>query len=247
MSQGTNICPRCRRPNPLSQVFCSQCGAKLDLSGVRSDDFVQRPGAAIRRIVWVILRGLFQLGLVAVLALMLWPAAPAGARGGSAKKEQAQDSINLLHSAVQNNLKRLVTINESEVNAYLASLGKRRASSERGSYRKKQGVRLPVDVANMNFREDRVTVLVVASMGPFALSYEVTGAPEANGENFSFDVAGARVGHLPLPGPLSGIVAHKVKTVFAPLRDERLLLDRVDRMAVGEGAVKLGVLPRPAP
>jgi hypothetical protein len=193
----------------------------------------------------VLVRTLFQVGLVAVVALMLWPAAQTGARGGRERAEQAKDKMNLLHSAVENNLERVVVFQEEELNGYLFALaqaGKR--SDARSRRRGNEGGGLAVENVNMRFDEDRITVLVVARMGPAALSYEVSGVPDADGERFTVAVTGARIGHLPLPGFLAAPIAHKVKGVFAPLRKERMLLDRIDRMAVSDGAVKVGVRAR---
>jgi len=246
MSGQTISCPRCGRQNPLSQVFCSECGAKLDLSQVRSGDFRQRnSGAAVGRVLWVLVRTLFQVGLVAALALMLWPAAQTGARGGRERAEQAKDKISLLHSAVENNLERIVVFQEEGINGYLSALAQASKRSDARSRRRgSDGGGLAVENVNMRFNEDSITVLVVARMGPAALSYEVSGVPDADGESFTYAVTGARIGHLPLPGFLASPIAHKVKGVFAPLRKERMLLERIDRMAVSDGAVKVGVRPR---
>jgi hypothetical protein len=234
MSQSTIPCPRCGRPNPFTQVFCSECGAKLDLQSIKKEQ-IMRPRGVQADVIVRLLKLLVRIAVLAVLVLMVWPVSPRGVRGGQQQLLQMADKRKALISAVQNGWNRVVVFDESEVNAYLAARVNESGDGESA------GPRLPLDAANVDFTEKQTTVTVVVRLGPLPLSYEVYGQPEVTGEGFTFKVKGARVGHMPLPGVVASPVARKVKTVFSGLRDDRRLLNNLARMAVGNGAVKVAV------
>jgi hypothetical protein len=229
MSANTVRCLKCGHANPITQMFCTSCGAKLDLSSVKKDT-IKKERTDIQTLVNS-LRALLRIGLILVLALLLWPVSPEGERGGRQMALSMNRKLESLRAAMASGVPGTIVLEEAEVNAYLASLT-RADASEYGH--------LPVREAIVQFTGLRMTVTVVAALGPLPLSYQIAGVPHTD-DGFSFETTGARIGHLPLLGPGNRLVSGKIQTVFAGLTNEREMMDRINRIALGDGAVELKV------
>jgi hypothetical protein len=225
-------CVKCGHENDVNRVFCTECGAKLDFSQVRITvkKRTEGPSPALRG-----LRSLVSLAVLAVAGIALWPARPAGARGTSADAAGFKSKLAELSLAVSAGQGAVQVVSEAEVNAYLAE--GLRVPEKPGSVGGARRMRLS-DV-NLSFQPAQVVVLVLAKWGPLPLSYEVSGAPAAGAGPFRFDVRRARLGHLPMPGGGARWMAGRVATVFSRMAREKDVLDRLVRLDLGQGRVRV--------
>ena len=230
MSETRLKCSNCGHSNTITQMFCASCGSKLDMSSIKSGSIKRQRsgGGSFGGSVTALVR----IAIIAVLVLLLWPVSPDGDRGGRQLALSMNHKLESLRAALAGGGQQAVVVEEAEANAYLDSLTR----SEEGT-----SGQLPVREANLDFTSYRVTATVVAALGPLPLSYQVTGVPSTD-DGFSFRVTGARIGHMPLPGPAANLVLGKIARVFSGLEHERDVVEHLDRIALGDGAVKVGVL-----
>ncbi|HOW97203.1 MAG TPA: zinc ribbon domain-containing protein [Kiritimatiellia bacterium] len=219
-------CSRCGKENEPTRLFCSNCGAKLNLDGKAWREPV-RWGRFLTRIVQVL--------ILAGVGLLLWPVKPQGAVGGRAEAVAYYGKLRLLSEAVERRVMVVQTFSEAEVNAYLAEVLK-----EHPELSSSEGLsKLGIGEINLRFRPEGVTVTVVALWGPLRMSYEIAGLPRAGGGPFAFDVRGARWGHLPLPGVAAHWMVRRVELMFSGMERERTVLDGLQRVDVGGGLVRV--------
>jgi hypothetical protein len=171
--------------------------------------------------------------LLFAAALLLWPTRPEGARGGEAETRAFIGKLKILTAAAERGGLVAEVVSEAEINGYLAEILKRNADLSRS-----EGMsRLGLGEVNFRFRPDGITVTVVALWGPLRLSYEVSGRPVWPEGRFGFDVRSARWGHLPLVGPAEHWMVRRVEVMFSGMERERNLLDRIQRLDMGQGRV----------
>lgn len=223
------ICEQCGHLNNLNQVFCAECGAKLDLSKVQDGEVVtERSGPPLPvRITTTVIRVLLAL----VLVLFLWPVSPKGQRGGSFHADALKAALVQLRDA--ENTGAAATVSESDVNGYLMKRLVGSAPSHGA---------LKLREVNVTFTARNVIVLVVAGWGPVPLTYEVQGVPSP-ADFASFEVQHARFGHFPMVGPARSMVARRVGRVFASLSTEREVLENLSELELEEGKVSVAVTP----
>jgi hypothetical protein len=227
-------CAKCGNENDLNRIFCVKCGAKLDLSKVTAATArIRRPSGALRGLVRAIRLLVSCLVLVAAI-LIVWPVRPTGQTGRAAEARQMRAKLDNLIAAPE--MGRVVSevVTEAEVNGYLADLVSRNQGASPS-----EGMRLGVEGINMTFTSGRFVAHILAKWGPLSLSYEVKGSAGVQADRLDVRVAGARWGHLPLPGPAAAIVSRRVSAVFSRLDREREMLDGLSRLDLGRGAVRL--------
>jgi hypothetical protein len=190
------ICKSCQAHNDLGRMFCSGCGQRLDfspgsLSGSGGGGDVA--GKARRALVVVAV-----FGLLAVVALALWtPVVPAAAGLESGVRSVPQ-KFKGLQIAVQGKRSASASFTEQELNGFLAAKA-----------RELKLARLQVDLRPGEFEVVAVKRFVdkPATAGepekaplPFGLAWSLSGTMESGKPK----ARSARLGHLPLPGPLAG-------------------------------------------
>ncbi|MCX6899443.1 MAG: hypothetical protein NT105_12165 [Verrucomicrobia bacterium] len=125
-------CKACNYDNPIGRVHCMQCGAKIDLSMVVTEDQatgakgevvvkVQKAGAAasigrtIRKII-----SLAILAMLAVVGLLVWQQMPAeDVPMSAAFALAAKGRVDTLAQAQERGTPLTITFNNQEINSYL--------------------------------------------------------------------------------------------------------------------------------
>ena len=241
-------CPKCGYDNELGRIFCHQCGTKLDLDQIKP---VSRGGKSLKRkrpsrVVGNIVRLCGWLVTVALLvAIVMMLLVPEVATVPSTPDDLASFALKRgrLESAVERKRSFTATISESELNAFLDSLGFDKAKTPRSFVE-------PMDV-QIQLSKDSVQVMVVArirvgSMVEKKLLLSMTGKPAVRDGGFVIQPVAASIGRLPLPSVIvekTAFVRSYFGRIFANLTEERKLLNRLSSIAVQPKQVVLEYQP----
>ncbi len=227
-------CKQCRTRNEVERMFCIRCGARLDHSRVLMTP--STPGEHSPGLSGFLdaIRSLLALGVFIALVLVLWPVAPGGARGSRVDSQMGARKVQGLRNAVEFGQPVTVTLQEAELNAYLADL----LSSDAEAAQSK-GRRMAVGEINLVFTPDYFVALVLANWGPVRLSYELRRSVRVDGRSFGVEVLALRWGHLPLPGPAAHWMAGRMAGLLGRMERERRMLDGIRAVRLGQGAVSL--------
>ncbi len=228
------ICQKCGHGNLLGHLFCVKCGVKLDLSHVDEDmeDEVSSTSraTAIKSILMLIV-----ILLVAVLGVAGWPqrAFDDGKldNGTPSRIENALVALNMVAGRPNTTLTTTPPIEQLDANAWLASAN----SSEN------------IRSVSVSFKRNRLvyrTCLVLKSYEVWVvvtpkipLTIDLVCKPENN----SLKVAGAQVGHLPIPGPLAKYVAALVRKTFRASSREKTVFEGISEIKIDEGQLSVTV------
>ena len=230
------VCGECKYRNTLGHVFCTQCGAKLDLeAAARQEQAAARVAVFKARAIRFLLLDLVLL-VVVVTALALWPAAGEAERGEDKHFQTAKVKIVVLDKGAS----QAETFSEPEINAVLADRLKKRL--EEGG--KAIEVRVRPGLATVTVRSGLGPWNLGAfSVGPVPFTYSITGRPGRDGTRFVFLPLTGAVGHLPLWGPLKDRVTGPIAKLFEGQDHMRGFMDRVAGFELGDGtvAVTMGI------
>lgn len=228
-------CPSCGKPTPMSRLMCLHCGAKLHGGGARPVGVKGRGQDGCIRTVQKIVSTLVRLAVVVVLAgvvgMGLW-ALPKPVPAFEDRDVLSADAkIDRLHASVRQGQPDSAVFHENEINAYFQKLLEDSGTTE------SKGMTLSVQVLHVDLRENDIRILLISGLGPVALSWELVFLPETNDEGFHPVPQSARVGHLPMPGPLQRLVSAKYASLFSDLPVEKRILGRLESLGLNEDQV----------
>jgi len=228
--KSTVLCDQCGKHNEASRLFCTSCGAKLDLSKVR---IKSSAGLSVGRMIARTIRLALFLGLLAVLGLLVWPTQPTGAAGTQADGNVLYAKLRELDRAQRTGVTLRHIVPENEINGYFSGLLAERATPGAG------GGQLDTQDIRVSLAPGEVTVHITASLSFLTLTYEVTGQPMLSNRGFQFEPHRVTMGHLPLPGFIGDLVASRIAAVFANLEKEKSILEGLAFMEVDANRVRV--------
>lgn len=246
-------CPQCGYENALGHIFCIQCRSKLDIQALdhkawKGPESESESGQGWR-LVWLVLFA----GIVAGATLALWPAPLEGRKGTEADAQQARKKILLLEKGLS---PASQVFTEREINAYL---GSRLLSVHLPQI---QGVWTTVlQAAEVAIHPNAITLSTASvwgpvtvgslKLGPWPVTSQITVVPERglrglapHSAGFQWTIKSGRIGHLPLPGPVSAPAIATLRPLWAASVRERVLLTAVTRLELEEGQVAVAVKNR---
>lgn len=224
-------CQQCETGNPLGRVFCMKCGAKLDSSAV-SQQSMQKQQRPVRAARWG--RRLTVVGLVllslAVVGLALWPRSIPAEAGTRRAGDATTRKLELIERQMTTGGLRLVKqhFTEKDVNGYYVF------------HTKSRNV-----LFHAAFHDGRFSAQAVTQIGPLKLggmhtpSLRVTRTVRGVAQGDSLRVTSGAIGHLPLPGPLRGLAARKVRGAALAACPHTKVLQRVQEVSFRDDAVDL--------
>lgn len=223
-------CSKCQHKNPLGRMYCMRCGELLNMESLDPRTMRSKPTgpSAIGRL----LRVVVLLALCAAIVQLLRPVNPMGQEGSGADAQRLRQKLGLLKGAVLDQREMSQRVSEAEINSYLASLLSKTDQ--------KPGRSMDLRKINVTIRPEGAVLVLVSGVGPVTLTTELAGTPTHRGDQFEFVLTSARLGHLPMPGPLVAWLAGKAGVVFSRMDDEKRLLNQMEQLAVGQGEVVLG-------
>lgn len=246
-------CPQCGYANALGHVFCIQCRTKLNIQALDNtawNEPAARPKSWLgRRLVWLALFA----GIAVGAALALWPMPLAGHKGTEADAQQARKKILLLEKGLSPAAQLFA---EREINAYLDLI-----------LHNVHSPRIPgiwttvLQAVEVAIRPNAIKISTASmwgpvtvgslKLGPWRVTSQITVVPERgprgldpHSASFQWTIRSGRIGHLPLPGPLSAPATASLRPLLGASFRERALLANVTYLELEEGRVAVAVKNR---
>jgi hypothetical protein len=244
MTTVTLSCPECRRENEPERIYCHQCGARLDRSGLAAHkpslegtDQIHRrlrrmfnpQRGRLRRVSFAFGKVLLGACVAAGVVEMILPADI----GPVSKDMQIPPQINFdLENAAVYHRPAQLRYTQKEVNAYLAYTLK-------GKQRRLGKSVLKLDRTVVGLGEGRCTVTVERSVFGYPIYQRASYALNLKGGKIAVSYKGGWIGQLPIAPsimPYAGIVFADVWSVF---KRERNLIVRMSGIEFHDGYVIL--------
>lgn len=224
-------CGSCGKTNPLGRLYCMKCGTKLDVSEksvarAQLRDVSRRLPVSVR-----LLRMLVTGGLLAVLILVLLPTTPAGRVGSPNDAGTMARKLTNLRDTMREDRSAAYRISELELNAYLVAILKKSPPSSSWGF-DLQRINVALGVGELH-------VLLETVRGPFTLTQELRVVPVHREGRWQFEVAGMRMGRLPLPAMLAVPLAARSAGAFDSLAREREVMERLAVFEVNTGWIQV--------
>ncbi|MFA5044194.1 MAG: hypothetical protein WC381_05510 [Kiritimatiellia bacterium] len=240
-------CRQCGYENALGRIFCVQCRSKLDIHALDNKAFDEpefKPrGGRGRRLVWLALFA----GIAAGAALALWPAPLEGRKATGADGQRARKKIMLLANGSP---PASQLFGEREINAYLGLLLRNVPSP-----RIQDSGKTVLQAVEVAIHPNAITIAAASvwgpvtvgslKLGPWNLTSQITVVPERDPRGFQWKIRSGRIGHLPLPGPLSAPATAAMRPLLGASFRERALLAHVTNLELEEGQVTVTVKTGP--
>jgi len=232
-------CQKCGAENRLGQLFCRECGAKLDLSKLTPEGVSRkRNKLGFAGVVSRIIRLAITLVLVSILGLLIWSAPATGDASSPDGAQIIRGKLSALRGAVLARVDATESLAEADINAYLNSVLTGGAKSPGGLKMRLAELRLDIHPASTD-------VLLKATLGPMPITYltDVVIKRDASGR-FSFTPGQVRIGRLPVPGPIRKKVLGQMSATFQNLQEEYTLFNRLAKVEFAEGEIKVSSITK---
>ncbi|MDP2990386.1 MAG: hypothetical protein Q8O57_07465, partial [Kiritimatiellota bacterium] len=175
-----------------------------------------------------------------------WPMPLEGHKGTEADAQQARRKILLLEKGLSPASQLFA---EREINAYLG-LFLRNVPPPRI-----KGVWTTVlQAVEVAIRPNAITISTASvwgpvtvgslKLGPWSVTSQVTVVPERGPRGYQWMIRSGRIGHLPLPGPVSAPATVALRSLLGASFRERALLTNVTHLELEEGQVAVAVKNR---
>jgi hypothetical protein len=243
------VCQKCGYDNELGRIFCHSCGAKLNLSEIKSPSqggkslTKKAAGTPTGRIVRRTINVVILVAVIAVfyLAAQVPPVRPISTANDDLvsvdKKRMELDDL-----ATQKQ-PQTITVSEAELNSFVGNLG----------FEKGNGGLLEVVPTQLQLElgEGVVTAIFLGKIHlggsldkQIYLSY--TGVPTIEGGHFVFKPVAGALGSLPISGWIlekTGALDRYYAKVFAGLGHEKDVLDSLSSISVSAKEAVLSYQP----
>ena len=241
------ICSKCGYDNELGRIFCHSCGAKLNLSEIKSPsqggkDLTKkrkRKGGMLARLIQIVIALAIVVTLVLVLQVpALRPISTSSEDLTSIDKKRFElDGLNLQKAP------QTISISETELNAFVDTLGLQKSEAK--------GVSIIPSKLQIELGDGFVTAIFISKIhlgGSFEKQLYLTysGVPTMEGGHLVFKPTAGAIGTLPIH-PLilekTGIFDRIYGRLLGNLGQERQMLDALASIAVTPKEVLLTYQP----
>jgi hypothetical protein len=243
------VCQKCGYDNELGRIFCHSCGAKLNLSEIKSPSqggkslTKKAAGSPTGRIVRRTINVVILVAIIAAfyLAAQVPPVRPISTANDdsvSADKKRLE-----LDDLVTQKQPQTITVSEAELNSFVGTLGFEKGN---GGFLEVVPTQLQIELG-----EGVVTAIFLGKVHlggsldkQIYLSY--TGVPTVEGGHFVFKPVAGALGTLPINGWIlekTGVLDRYYAKVFANLSQEKNVLDSLSSISVTAKEVVLNYQP----
>lgn len=228
-------CAQCGFDNSLGHLYCVKCQARLNLTQITRESFLSSGhGGYLRKILQFIL-----LTIIVCSTLALWPVQPDAVKISGAEFGKARNKLTQLQKGVAASP---VEFSEKEVNIlfnYLIQEIRRRPDIKAGHISIYAG-RVIVNPKTLTIYLSYQVgpwVLDPITIGPFWITYKITGRPEKRPDGLRFVALNGAIGHLPLPMLGRNLGMTRLKHVFLPFKNARVFLNGLEIVAMKKGNI----------
>lgn len=231
-------CQKCGTENRLGQIFCRECGEKLDLNAMNPANRARNARGSIDGVKLAVrlVRLAVFLALVGILGLLCWTRPATGEAGDPAGEQRVVAKMTALRNAVLRGLQVTDTVPEADLNGYLRA---RLAGAGSGS----GFLALSLQDVRVDLKPDLATVWMKASLGPLPLTYstDVTLSRAPDG-SMAYSAGDVSIGHLTAPSFLRDRAIRQFLAVFSRLQDEQVILNRLPHVRPVDGMLEAGTM-----
>jgi hypothetical protein len=229
-------CPKCGYDNELGRIFCHSCGAKLDLSEMKSPSqggakLKKKGSGGAGRLVGRTIGVVILVALVAVIYLAAQVPDVHRISTTSQDQRSAQQKRFDLDQITSSRQPQVITVTEAEINAFIDQ-----------GFKTGDGKGLAVTPSNLQLELGDGVVKAVflgkLSVGTFfskGIYLSLTGAPMIDGGRFEFMPVSGAIGALPVHPWLiehTGLLKHYFEKLFASQGQEKQTLDSLKSITV---------------
>ena len=228
------ICPSCGFDNKTPGVFCGRCGGRMGIDAAPTFEEKKDPVRALR-LTMSFIKTAINLALLVIIVLLLWPMP---SEPIDPYREEAVRFDRLVEQFIEAGRKQgtaVTVFNEVDINNYIAWRVQESQSAVGGT-----GYRMQIRSAELKFQQGRMTINVVAGLGPLKISHMLEGQPLLRaGQPPGFTIERARIGHMPMPKALHAWVATKISDTFSAMQRDRDAINRVLQIDPIDGKVRV--------
>lgn len=229
-------CTQCGFDNSLGHLYCTKCEARLNLGRITVESFLNsgKHGDYRRKILQYLL-----LVIIACFVLALWPVQPDAAKISGYEFGKARNKLTQLQKGVAASP---VEFSEKEVNLlfnYLIQEINRRPDLKTGpvSIYAGQVIIKPRTLTIYLSYQVGPWIFDPVTIGPFWLTYKVTGRPEQGPDGTRFAALNGAIGHLPLPVLGRNLGMTQLKRIFLPFKNARVFLSSLEITEMKKGSI----------
>jgi len=227
-------CQKCGAENRIGQLFCRECGTKLDISQMKPGHHAL-PISSMA-VVSRIIRLIIALILVVVLGMLCWGVSAPGVAGNPQGTQLVQGKMSALRGAIMRNNDVGDVFSEADINGHLNSMLVRSTGDS-------SALKMSLKELNVDLKNNAASVWMKTKLGPIPLTYstDVQISRLANGQ-LSFDAGDVRIGHMKIPDVLRSRFINQFVAVFSGLREEITLLNRLGDVRVLDGELQVATV-----
>ena len=230
-------CPQCKQQIPFGRLFCTYCGAKLELTPDKVSSRTTA-GEAFESLKKWVSRLVSLIVVAAAIGVFFWPVPPQGEIGSTAQAVSCEQRISTVRTRLLNGIIFSDGFSEAEVNAELKARLAKLANPDAGAG-------FVLKEVNIAFRPKKAIVFTRLSLaGKADITYEIEGEPVTSPRGYQFNVASVRIGHVPMPSFLNEFLSDRALNVFSEMRAERDLLSKIKKIDVEQGRFLISSLTR---
>jgi len=226
------------------RLHCIQCRTRLNLEQVTRNFFFhsEKHGEYVRRALLTVI-----LIITAGLVFALWPDQVELPGTTADEVGQARGKLITLQKGVAT---EPIVFSEKEVNIlfnYLLREGRRKPSSRTEL--------AAVSAAGVAIEPEKLTVRLnyqygpfafgTVTLGPFVISYTVTGVPRREPDGLRFVAREGAIGHLPLPVLGQKLATDRLARLFQPFNNARSFLSGLEITEMKKGSIAVAVARSP--
>ncbi|MDO9541370.1 MAG: hypothetical protein Q7J98_03490 [Kiritimatiellia bacterium] len=229
-------CAQCGFDNSFGHLYCTQCKAKLDLGQITRESFLN-PGKH-SNYYRVILQSAL-LVIIVCFVLALWPVQPNAVKISGTELGKARNKLTQLQKGVAVSP---VEFSEKEVNILFNHLiqeirrGPNFKAGPVSIYAGQVIINPKILTIYLNYQVGP-WVFDPVTIGPFRLTYKVTGRPEKGPDGLRFAARNGAIGHLPLPILGRNLGMARLKKIFLAYKNARAFLGGLEIIEMKKGSI----------
>jgi|GEM_PF-2040803 len=229
-------CAQCGFDNVPGHLYCTKCKTRLNLEQISKESFFNSGKHDNYRL--QILQFIL-LVIIVCFALALWPVQIDAIKISGTEFGKARNKMTQLQKG---EAASPVNFSEEEVNIlfnHLLQENRRRPDFKAGyvSIYASQVIINPKTLTIYLNYQLGPWVLNPVTIGPFWLTYKVTGRPEMGTDGLRFAALNGTIGHLPLPFLGSNLGKMRLKNLFIPFKNARVFLGRLEVTEMQKGSI----------
>lgn len=229
-------CAQCGFENEPGHLYCTKCKTRLNLEQITNESFLNSGKHDNYRL--QILQSIL-LVFIVCFTLALWPVQIDAIKISAAEFKKTLNKMTLLQKGVASSP---VEFSEKEINILLYHLlqeNRRRPDFKAGfiSIYAGQVIINPKTLTIYLNYQIGPWVLNPITVGPFWLTYKVTGRPEMGPDGLRFSALNGAIGHLPLSLLGGNLGTTRLKQLFMPFKNARLFLGRLEVTEMQKGSI----------